>query len=318
MVTQTVISTATLSPSDSKPTSTSHTGAVVGGVVGGIAGAAILAALIFFLFRRRRQRDDFDGNFDPDRVVGLGDNRGTLPDIDLAADNVTPYTYHAQGQGQGVGPQHPTGPGGGAPNMTQYGGQVPAFLAGGLAGGAAGATMAHGGQGGGREGAASPPSAYSHSQPTQSNYAHSASDHGGYPEYAAYAAYTNNAQSAQGHSLHSSPTNTSFGPQLAAVPGRDFRHPSPGPSLAHTSYTGQTDPSVSGSSNGPGVIPSAKEREAMAYRTGNLSLANPDTANAGTSGGVMQHQDGGRLDATPEDEEPSEVPPRYDTIPHDR
>ena len=41
-------------------------------------------------------------------------------------------------------------------------------------------------------------------------------------------------------------------------------------------------------------------------------VANPD------GGPVMQHTDGGRLDATPEDEEPSEVPPRYDTIPHDR
>ena len=65
---------------------------------------------------------------------------------------------------------------------------------------------------------------------------------------------------------------------------------------------------------------SAKEREAMAYRRGgpapgNLSVANPD---GGQGSGVLQHMDGGRLDATPEDEEPSEVPPRYDTIPHDR
>ena len=76
---------------------------------------------------------------------------------------------------------------------------------------------------------------------------------------------------------------------------------------------------MSGSSSGPGVLPSAKEREAMANRRGNLAVANPDTAGAGpASSGVMQHTDGGRLDATPEDEEPSEVPPRYDTIAHER
>ena len=219
-------------------------------------------------------------------------------------------------------PQHTTGstlsspPTGGMPSMQQYGGSVPAFLAGGLAGGAAGAAMAHGG----RDGAVSPPSAYSHSQPTQSYYAHSASDHGGYPDYSAYAAYANQQYPNSGPSSSptGSPTSPSFGPQVAGVPGRDFRHPSPGPSLAHTSHTGQTDPSVSGSSSGPGVIPSAKEREAMAYRrAGNLAVANPDGANAGSSG-VLQHQDAGRLDATPEDEEPAEVPPRYDTINHDR
>ena len=49
-------------------------------------------------------------------------------------------------------------------------------------------------------------------------------------------------------------------------------------------------------------------------RRGGLSVTNPDG-----SSGVVQHQDAGRLDATPEDEEePNEVPPRYDTIPHDR
>ena len=168
-------------------------------------------------------------------------------------------------------------------------------------------------------GGASTPSHYSlPSQPAQSYYGgpSSASDHGGYPEYAAYAAYAG-----QYPRTSSSPTNASFPPQQQqalgmGVPGRDFRHPSPGPSLGQSqnSFNGHTptDPSVSGSSsnNAGGVIPSSKEREAMAARR----VANPD----GSSGAVMQHMDGGRLDATPEDEEPSEVPPRYDTIPHDR
>ncbi|KAI0755343.1 hypothetical protein C8Q80DRAFT_1117750 [Daedaleopsis nitida] len=309
VVTSTVVSTPSLSANDrSTSSSSSKTGPIVGGVVGGIAGLAILATLVFFLFRRHRKRDDFDGNFDPDRVVGLsGDNRGTLPNIDLAADNITPYNYTPQGPGMPVA-QHATGSsmtGGGAPDMRQYGGgQVPAFLAGGLAGGAAGAAMAHGG----RDGRGSPPSSYS--QPGQSYYAQSASEHGAYPDYSAY-----NQQHPQNRtsigSATGSPTSTTFGPQVAGVPGRDFRHPSPGPSLAHTSYT---DPSTgSGGAGGPGVIPSMKEREALGYRSGNLSVANPD--GAGPSG-VLQHMDGGRLDATPE-EEPTEVPPRYDTIPRD-
>lgn len=316
--TSTLVSTPTLSPNDHSSTSTSSkTGAIVGGVVGGIGGLAILATLVFFLLRRRRQRDEFDGNFDPDRVVGLsGDNRGTLPDIDLAAENVTPYSYTPHGPGmpvaqQATGASFGSAPmtGAGAPDMRQHGGggQVPAFLAGGLAGGAAGAAMAHGH----KDGRGSPPSAYS--QPTQqSYYAPSASDHGAYADYSAYAAYANQpSPQNQNRSSVGSATGSPTSPQVAAVPGRDFRHPSPGPSLAHTSYT---DPST-GSGSAPGVLPSTKEREAMGYRTGGLSLANPDGAGPASSG-VLQHMDGGRLDATPE-EEPSEVPPRYDTIPRD-
>ncbi|KAI0662315.1 hypothetical protein C8Q70DRAFT_638913 [Cubamyces menziesii] len=266
----------------------------------------------------RRRRDDFDGNFDPDRVTG--DNRGTLPDIDLgAADQIEPYSYHPPSVGMptpqptGMPPAGP-GPGPGMPDMRQYGGQVPSFLAGGLAGAGAGAAMANASK---DHRAASPPSAYT--QPSQSYYAPSSSDHG-YPDYSAYAAYANQYPMQGGpHSASppSSPTNTSsFGAQQGmGVPGRDFRHPSPGPSLAPTTHTSQTDPSVSGSSASPGVIPSAKEREAMQYRR---QVANPD-GGAGASGpsGVVQHQDAGRLDATPEDEEPSEVPPRYDSIRHD-
>lgn len=57
------------------------------------------------------------------------------------------------------------------------------------------------------------------------------------------------------------------------------------------------------------MIPSAKEREARQLRLTN------NEGGAGGSGGVVQHQDGGRLDATPEEEEgPSEIPPSYDSI----
>ncbi|KAI0357333.1 hypothetical protein OH77DRAFT_1519277 [Trametes cingulata] len=345
VITSTLISTPTVPASDrsSSSSSSSHTGAIVGGVVGGVAGAALLATLLFFLCRARRRRDDFDGNFDPDRVTADARGGGTLPDIDLAADEITPYNYTPAGMnavpGAPVGGAGPAA--GGMQDMRQYGGQVPSFLAGGLAGAGAGAgaALAHdhhqhpqqqqpppSQQGYARTG--SPPSSYSGGpQPAQSSYyAPSSSDHGGYADYAAYAAYANphaNAYTAQGPgvpppsgSAPSSPTNASFGPQtgVGMPPARDFRHPSPGPSLA------ATDPSVTGSgsghSSGPGVIPSAKEREAMQYRRpGGLAVANPD----GGPSGVVQHQDAGRLglDATPEDEEPSEVPPRYDSIRHD-
>ena len=301
----------------------------MGGAVGGVAGLAILVALLYFFCKNRRKRDEFDGNFDPDRVVGLsGDHRGTLPDIDLAADNVTPYNYTPQGMSMPV-PSHTPAAG---PDMQQYSGHVPSFLAGGVAAGAAGGAMAAHAHANSRP--VSPPSSYSQAGHTQYSYATS-DPHGpasAYPDYAAYAAYANAPSSGHGHTSGSaSPTSPSF-PQPnvggGGAPARDFRHPSPGPSLAHTSYTSASAPSaapesVSGSSSGAGpsagvgagVIPSAKEREAMAYRRGGLGVANPDGAQGA---GVLQHQDGGRLDATPEDEEPSEVPPRYDTIPHDR
>ena len=81
----------------------------------------------------------------------------------------------------------------------------------------------------------------------------------------------------------------------------DFRHPSPGPSLPGT---------TSSSSRGaPGVLPSQKELEARGFHV----------ANDGSGTPVLQHQDAGRLDVTPE-EEPmnlSEIPPSYDSIPRD-
>lgn len=47
--------TPSSTPSHSPSSSSNHVGAIVGGVVGGIGGLAIIGAIIFFLFRRRRQ-----------------------------------------------------------------------------------------------------------------------------------------------------------------------------------------------------------------------------------------------------------------------
>ena len=73
--------------------STSHLGAIVGGTVGGVAAIALLAGLLLFCLRRQRDKDDFDGNFDPDRVAH--GQPGTF-DLTGAAD-VEPYTYPRAG-----------------------------------------------------------------------------------------------------------------------------------------------------------------------------------------------------------------------------
>ncbi|KAG7092591.1 hypothetical protein E1B28_008934 [Marasmius oreades] len=54
--------TATSQPSGSG--GSSNAGAIAGGVVGGVAGLAIIAALAFWLFRRRRSRQNVDPSFD--------------------------------------------------------------------------------------------------------------------------------------------------------------------------------------------------------------------------------------------------------------
>jgi hypothetical protein len=78
--------------------SSNNTGLIVGAVVGGVAGITILAFLLFCI-RRRARKDEFDGNFDPDRVVGHSDGGGgTLPNVDLA-DEVTPFPQSYADQG---------------------------------------------------------------------------------------------------------------------------------------------------------------------------------------------------------------------------
>ncbi|KAK1221400.1 hypothetical protein PQX77_015807 [Marasmius sp. AFHP31] len=62
--------------------SSTPTGAIVGGVVGGVAGVAIFALLFIWGYKRWRRRRDleaFDGNFDPDRVVATSETGGSRP-----------------------------------------------------------------------------------------------------------------------------------------------------------------------------------------------------------------------------------------------
>lgn len=64
--------------------------------MGGVVVLAVIGLLILFCIRRKRNKDDFDGNFDPDRVHGHSTGGGTLPQIDLGEDEAaaaTPYAY---------------------------------------------------------------------------------------------------------------------------------------------------------------------------------------------------------------------------------
>ena len=99
IVTTTIQSTIIIVPS-SAPSKSSNTAAIAGGVAGGVA--AIAAVIIVFLFYWRRKRhEEFDGNFDPDRVVRHGGH------TDLAGAEVTPYSYEP-GAGPVSGPTSPT------------------------------------------------------------------------------------------------------------------------------------------------------------------------------------------------------------------
>lgn len=167
---------------------------------------------------------------------------------------------------------------------------VPAFLAGGMAGAGLGAAASKGRPGSTSPPATSAPSAYSQSQ---SQYAPSSSEPSQYPDYAAYNPYVQPGAQPQGY-------------QPGGFAAEFSRHPSAGPSSGYS----QTGSSSTGQPLLGGAIPSAKEREAYQRRTG-MQLANP--------GEVVQHQDGGRVPqpGNPEEEEgeaPMEVPPRYDQI----
>lgn len=104
-------------------TSSSHVAAIAGGTVGGVCGLVILLALAWFL-ARRRHRDDFNGDFDPDSVAvghASGGRQSLIPDGPNGAE-VTPFVMREQGR-------HPT-----LPQIGDHDAEIPAAL---MAGGAA-------------------------------------------------------------------------------------------------------------------------------------------------------------------------------------
>ncbi|KAJ3476325.1 hypothetical protein NLI96_g11235 [Meripilus lineatus] len=276
----------------------------------------------------RMSSDEFDGDFDPDRVTP---GKASGQDLDLnagAAAEVTPYSYGASGHvptlgidsnvspppteyggglqmsqqqpygvSQMVSPLSPTG----APVYPAYGVMPPTtYNAAGVVGGPPPSAFPVGfAPAPSAPSAYSEPSAYSPSEPSTT-----------YPDYPSYANYPVGPVAIG--SIITQPQQ-----QLPGATGpQDFRHPSPGPSLALTTSDGQS----SSGRGGNGTLPSSKEREAMAER---LHVANEMAAGgsipspmSSVGSPVMQHMDGGRLDVrVAEAPPPQEIPPSYDSIP---
>ncbi|KAF9077615.1 hypothetical protein BDP27DRAFT_1311353 [Rhodocollybia butyracea] len=93
--TETVFSSGSIVPTAApvnnniSSSSSSNTGRIVGGVIGGVGGLLVILAVLFFVMKRQQRRrdlEDFDGNFDPDRIVrsgGLGSgNRDSMASSD--------------------------------------------------------------------------------------------------------------------------------------------------------------------------------------------------------------------------------------------
>lgn len=253
-------------------------------------GGAVILALIAFLLLRRRRRDDFDGDFDPDRVVG-GRRAGGVDLVGGEGAQVEPYNYVPSSIA-------------GRQQMSEAGtGSLLGAGAAGLgAGMAAGSSQKRPPPGPASNGTSGPPSAPSAYSGSQSHYAPSSSDPG--YDYAAYAAYSDpHSGSMSGHGYDSTSPRSSafpggFNPAYLGPDGAYRGGPSPGPSLPGT-----------GSSSAGMNFPSSKEMEARGLRVAN----EPGT---GEGSGVVQHQDAGRVPVAV-DESPSEIPPSYDSIRRD-
>jgi len=106
-----------------KSSSNTHVGAIAGGVVGGVAGLAIILLAAWFISKRRK-RDNFDGDFDPDSIAGpvrRGGRQSLVPEGPSGAE-VTPFVMQNEPRGPVL------------PQMGEYGSGIPAAL---VAGGAA-------------------------------------------------------------------------------------------------------------------------------------------------------------------------------------
>jgi hypothetical protein len=100
-------------PTGSSSSKSSNTGAIAGGVAGGVAALAAVIIIFLFYWRRNRRPEEFDGNFDPDRVVRH------VGHTDLAGAEVTPYHYDPPSTA--TAPSGPTSPTFSADNsMRQY------------------------------------------------------------------------------------------------------------------------------------------------------------------------------------------------------
>jgi hypothetical protein len=267
--------TTTLATETSLPAakgSNSHVAAIAGGAVGGAAALLLLIALGWCIARRRR-KDDFDGDFDPDSVGTFQRGRQTLvPDGPTGAE-VTPFPFGDNAISNGGYP----------PQMAEHNGM--GMAAAGVAGlgvGAAGAAaMNHHSRSGSR-----------HLSGSESEYPQTEGSYlpSPYGEHYQQQPYDMAAISPQG----AAPTQTSA--------SSEYSHPT------------ASQPR------------SAKEREAYAQRYGNSSAGGSGNLHLATippeerddqSSNVLVHQDGGRYRAEEPVTTPREIPPTYDSLPHD-
>ncbi len=110
VITTTLQSTIVIVPTGATSSKSSNTGAIVGGVAGGIAALAAVIIIFLFYWRRNRRSEEFDGNFDPDRVVRHAGH------TDLASAEATPYHYEPPPSA----PSGPTSPTFSDSSMRQY------------------------------------------------------------------------------------------------------------------------------------------------------------------------------------------------------
>lgn len=230
-----------------------HTGAIVGGVVGGVVALAALI-LLFWFCRRRRKADDFDGNFDPDRVVAARGSTGVGRDDLLEGAQVTPYSYSPGDTSSGA----PTS------EMRQQGGVDHSLLdAAGLgAAGVGGAAIANHnrqqsastyGRGGGK-------------RPLSDGTTSDLGNHRPSQDYAP--TETSHSGSGSAYPYGASPYPAAMGAAGGAAAGAYLgpgRHPSPGPSLPSTA----SSPTSGSHYSQPTAMTTgrlAKEREAFAGR----------------------------------------------------
>lgn len=298
-----------------------------------VGGLAVIVLLVWIILRKRRQAklDEFDGNFDPARVVSSSrGNRLNLDEEDTpAAAGITPYPYPEQHQSQqnmsqvpfGPGyvpssstsasppPQLPPGASSPTPNSYSTFNQTsPASDGGytttssglpytspvpspGFMGGAAAALLGRGGPSPGPS-MNLPPSEFG-SSGSQSGHGHSGNGSGGY--YNAFG----DAAGRMGNKEREAY-------EAAGTSGRMVV--TNNPEQAYPQYQPYTSGPASSTTPRPGTPQQQQQQQ-----RGEKAEANPNPA---TSSSVIVHRDGGRI-PQPGDEE-AEIPPTYDSIPRDQ
>ncbi|KAJ7751277.1 hypothetical protein DFH07DRAFT_826743 [Mycena maculata] len=298
--TSTISAGTTITPSSSTAKQpVSHTGAIVGGVIGGLAFLGLLAGGFLWYRRRSRYKSEFDGNFDPAVVSG------TRP-ISTGSQMLAAHTTGGTLPRMNIDEDDDDGMGGRLPHGAAGGGIITPF------------TYAPSVSGYGSSRSQSPPMP-SGSPPPMSQYSHDGypstlSSAGGY-----YTAVPQQPQAIGGHYPPATPSSSSsstYNPQ-SAKEREVLGARGAGLAVANPSHENESR-FFSGSSY---------DEQYQAYlRAGPQNARSssppisPTTSSSGpgqrSNGGVLVHQDGGRVEpAETVREEADEIPPTYDSLP---